>query len=248
MPMMNLRLARPDVLLDLNALAELQFIRETQEHIDIGAMTRYTELEHSALIKRHVPLFTQALPHIAHSAIRNRGTIGGSAALADPAAEMPALLICLGASITLASKQGLRHVPAADFFLGVFETAREENEIIQSFSIPKATASTRFGFYELARRHGDYAMAGVAVAARGVDPYVGLRIVFFSIGDHALRAVGAENALEGARDTDEVAFATALASIRQLDLAGDLNAQPETKAHLAGVVLKRALDSLAVME
>lgn len=239
-PMMNLRLAGPEVLVDLNQLTELDFIDDDGPRLSIGAMTRYSALMSSSVVQQHLPLFSQALPFIAHEAIRNRGTIGGSVALADPAAEMPALLRALDASIVVVSKAGRREVSADEFFVGVYETVLKEGELVYSIQVPKATPDQRFGFYELARRHGDYAMAGVALSASAINPYTGLRIVFFGVGDHALRATDAEAALEGQHYNDE-SVAQAKQALKALQFNEDMNASETTKAHLAGVVLQRAL-------
>lgn len=243
LPMMNLRLAGPEVLLDLNHLAELKFIHESTTAISIGSMVRYSELLNSPLVRQHIPLFTKALPFIAHEAIRNRGTIGGSVALADPAAEMPALLRALNASILLVSSAGKREVSADEFFIGVYDTALEHGELVHSISVPMASNNDRFGFYELARRHGDYAMAGVAIKASSVNPFSELRIVFFSIGDHALRASEAEAVLEHEYYSDLLVNKAKL-SLVSLDFNEDMNASKTTKAHLAGIVLQRALADL----
>lgn len=244
MPMMNFRVARPDVLVDLGAIAELRGIRDTGDALEIGAMTRYAEIAASDAVARHVPLFAMALPHIAHPAIRNRGTIGGSVALADPAAEMPALLLALGGEITVAGPGGARRVKADDFFLGLYDTALEPGELVTAVTIPKPRAGARFGFHELARRHGDYAIAGVAVAARGRDTLSDVRIAFFAVADRAVRATASEAALEGRAQNDAGALATALGALDRLEYEGDLNAAPATKRHLAGVVLKRAWEAL----
>jgi carbon-monoxide dehydrogenase medium subunit len=244
LPMMHFRLAHPDVLLDLNKLVELDFIKDEGAHIHIGAMVRYSTLMRSETVRERIPLFSLALPHIAHEAIRNRGTIGGSAALADPAAEMPALLIALNATIIVVSVRGQREISADDFFLGIYETALEEDELIHSFRVPGAESKQRFGFYELARRHGDYAMAGVAISAQSVEPYSGLRIVFFSIGDHALRAHEAEAMLNGASVNDTDKLQLAQEALSGFEFYEDMNATADMKAHLARVVLKRALSEL----
>ncbi len=242
MPMMNFRLAAPDTLVDLNGVKELQFIQETETSIEIGAMTRYVQLEQSPLVTQHIPLFAKALPHIAHSAIRNRGTIGGSAALADPAAEMPALLIALGATLNLQSLTGQRSVLADDFFLGLYETTLADGEIIESISIPKLASTDRTGFYELARRHGDYAMAGVAVVDRVVGDLASLRVVFFAISDRPVRDQKMEDLLQRPSANDEQQHLKE--AIGQLEFHGDLNADAATKQHLAGVVLNRALKEM----
>lgn len=237
-PMMNFRMAMPEMLVDLGALDELRGITEDAGGgLRIGAMTRYSELEASDLVNARAPLIAMALPHIAHAAIRNRGTIGGSVSLADPAAEMPALMLVLDAEIEAQSARGSRRIKATDFFTGLYETALEAGELVTGIHIPAASEGRRFAFYELARRHGDYAMAGVAVAASGAtfdDP----RIAFFSVSDRAVRATGAEAALASG-DADAAA-----AALDAIDFAGDLNADAKTKRHLAGVVLKRALGRL----
>lgn len=241
MPMMHLRLAQPEVLIDLNALSELDFIEQSGGTIHIGAMVRYTTLLNSTLIQKHAPLLSLALPHIAHSAVRNRGTIGGSTALADPAAEMPALLMALKATVVAVSKSGKREIPADDFFQGIYETALAEDELVHSLKIPVATGQQRFGFYELARRHGDYAMAGVAISAQSIEPYTSLRVVFFGVADQALRAKDAEAILESSMASDEAVLVAAQSSLPADQFAGDAGVSVETRIQLAKVVLKRAL-------
>ena len=232
MPMMNFRIAQPELLVDLNGIADLAGVSVAGDRLTIGAMTRYATLEQSPELT-HAPLIAQALPHIAHSAIRNRGTIGGSLALADPAAEMPAVMLALGAEITVQSAEETRVIAVDDFFLGVYETARRATELLTSVSIPIAQPGDRFGFYEIARRHGDYAMAGVAVAQQNGQ----FRIAFFSVADRALRATGAEDVL----NADPTDIDAAVARLSEISFDGDLNASPETKQHYAGVVLRRAL-------
>lgn len=247
MPMMHLRMASPEVLIDLNKLSELDFITKEDSTICVGAMVRYSTLLESPIIREHIPLFTRALPYIAHEAIRNRGTIGGSIALADPAAEMPALLLALDANIIVISKSGKRTISANDFFIGIYDTALAEDELVHSINIPVCSAEQRFGFYELARRHGDYAMAGVAISSASVSPYTDLRIVFFSIADRALRAIDAENYLNGTMPDDTDTLAQAQSSLSTLDFYADANASVDMKSHLAGVVLKRGLQSMVTV-
>lgn len=244
MPMMNFRLAQPKVLLDLNRVGELQFISEKEDCLEIGAMTRYAQLEESALVRDHIPLISRALPFIAHSAIRNRGTIGGSAALADPAAEMPAMLIALDATIVISSLSGQRHVAANDFFQGLYETDLGSGELIECISIPKQQPGSRYGFHELARRHGDYAMAGAVVTASSIVPFAGLRIAFFAVSDRPLRARTVEDVIPDKGLSDEV-LPQVNALIDQIDFHGDLNADERTKNHLAKIVFKRAFEELS---
>jgi carbon-monoxide dehydrogenase medium subunit len=232
MPMMNFRIAQPEMLVDLNGIADLAGVTVANDRLTIGAMTRYATLEQAPELT-HAPLIAQALPHIAHSAIRNRGTIGGSLALADPAAEMPAVMLALGAEMMVQSADVTRVIPVDDFFLGVYETARRATELLTSVSIPTAQPGDRFGFYEIARRHGDYAMAGVAVAQRQGQ----FRIAFFSVADRAIRATGAEDVLSA----DPTNIDAAVARLSEIDFDSDLNASVATKQHYAGVVLRRAL-------
>ncbi|MDG1116462.1 MAG: xanthine dehydrogenase family protein subunit M [Flavimaricola sp.] len=239
MPMMNFRVAAPAVLVDLSALSELRGITRTDTSVRIGAMTRYRELADWANICTDLPLIAVALPHIAHDAIRNRGTIGGSLALADAAAEMPALMLALGATIELMGPNGTRHVPADDFFQGFYDTACEADELIVAVDIPLAPEA-KFGFHELVQRHGDYAMAGVAIKATSLAPLSGLRIAFFGVSDRALRVPALEAALDGTSG-DEAAIAAALPALEAIEFEGDLKVSAKTRAHYAGVALKRAL-------
>ncbi len=245
MPMMNFRLAQPDVLVDLNRLDELSGIREAGDVIEIGAMTRYATLERSDLIRRHIPLFTKALPHVAHSAIRNRGTIGGSVALADPAAEMPALLLALGATITAVSESGEREIAAEEFFQGLYETALGEGELVKCITVPRAVPGNGFGFYEVARRHGDYAMAGMAIATQATAPITGARTAFFGVSDRSLLAAAVGQALEGKSTDDAKAIDAACEAIADLDFHDDLHGDTATKAQLAKTVFRRAMVDMA---
>lgn len=242
MPMMNFRVAAPDVLVDLNRIPGLDGIEERGGVVEIGAMTRYAALEASDVIAREVPLMARAIPFIAHSAIRNRGTLGGSMALADPAAEMPAAMLVLGAEVVLQSAEETRSVSCDEYFLGVYETARAANEILTMIRVPKAAPGQKFGFHEIARRHGDYAMAGCFVAAtEGLNT---VRIGFFGVADRALRAPAAEAALAGS-DGGAAALDAAVDALADLPFEGDLNAGPDTKRHLAGVALRRAWKEIA---
>ena len=241
-PMMNFRMAQPERLVDLAGIPSLKGIRQTADAVIVGAMTRYVDLQASDVVAEHLPLIPKALPHIAHSAIRNRGTVGGSVALADPAAEMPALLLALDGEVLIDGPGGTRRVPADDFFIGLYETALAAGELVTAIEFPKAQPGDRFGFYEIARRHGDYAMAGVAVsAARSRSP----RVVFFGVSDRAVRAREAETVLAEGGIENLAARHTACRSLGGIAFSSDLNAEAATKRHLAGVVLKRALAGLS---
>ena len=236
---LNMRLSAPKLLIDINALDELKRISVTGNWLEIGALVRHAEAERSAEIAQNAPLLALALPHIAHPAIRNRGTIGGSIAYADPAAELPACLLALGGEVVIASKAGQRTVKADDFFKGLFETALSPGDMLTAIRVPVARADDRYGFAELARRHGDYALVGLAAVTR-VDGK-GLhdaRLAFFGVGATAIRARRAEAAM--AIGADPVA-----ALARDLDPQGDVQASAAAKKHLAGVLLRRVLAQLS---
>ena len=228
-PMLNFRVAAPKVLVDINRIAGLSGIKVTKTHIRIGALTRHVELERSPEIARHLPLVAAAMPHIAHPAIRNRGTVGGSCALADPAAELPACALALQATFVVAGRKGERRIAAEDFFKGLYATALKAGELIVAveFPLPKPGSASAFG--ELARRHGDYAMVGVAAHRPAKD---GLRAAFFGVGDRPviLEADGAGGILS---------------KIGDLEPRGDLHASADTKLHLAKVLAGRVLKDLA---
>src|SRR6266478_5875193 len=197
-PMLNFRLAAPKVLVDNNRIEALSGIEVAKNHVRIGALARHAELERSADIARHLPLVAAAMPHIAHPAIRNRGTFGGSCALADPAAELPACAIALGASFVVAGKKGERRIAAEDFFKGLYATALKAGELLVAaeFPLPKPGYASAFG--ELARRHGDYGMVGVAAhgSTQG-KKFSDMRVVFFGVADRPQRAAQLERALGG---------------------------------------------------
>src|SRR5439155_26751679 len=173
--------------------------------VEIGALTRHVELERSPEIAKHAPLIARAMPHIAHAAIRNRGTIGGSIAFADPAAELPACLVALGGEIEIAGAKGRRSVNADDFFRALFETALGPQDVLTAIRVPTASAATRVGFAEFARRHGDYAMVGLAASARADGKgLTDVRLAYFGIGATPLRAKSAEAALADGKLDDAV--------------------------------------------
>jgi carbon-monoxide dehydrogenase medium subunit len=241
MASLNMRLSHPALLIDINGINELSGITAGNGRVTIGAMTRHVQVETSSDIARHAPLIARAMPHIAHPAIRNRGTIGGSVAFADPAAELPACMIALDAEFTIKGPKGERRVKAADFFKGLFETAIGPQDILTGIGIPAANGATRTGFGELTRRHGDYAIVGLAASgeAKGKG-YDKLRLVYFGVGATPVRATTAEAALaEG--DIDGAAKAVA----SDLDPPDDIQASGATKRHLAGVLLKRVAAQLA---
>ena len=239
---LNMRLSAPKLLIDLNGISELSGIAVKNDQVEIGALTRHAEAERSADIARHAPLIALAMPHIGHAAIRNRGTLGGSVAFADPAAELPACLLALGGEVDIAGPNGKRTVKADDFFMGLFETALDPGDVLTAIRIPAATSETRVGFGEFARRHGDYAMVGLAACAQADGEGLGdVRLAFFGVGSVPLRAKKAETKLtEG--NVDEAVAALAF----DLDPSDDVQADAATKRHLAGVLLRRVAKQLMV--
>jgi carbon-monoxide dehydrogenase medium subunit len=244
-PMLNFRVATPKVIVDINRIAALAGIKVTKSHVRIGALTRHVEIERSADIARHLPLVATAMPHIAHPAIRNRGTFGGSCALADPAAELPACGLALGATFIAAGKKGERRITAEDFFRGLYATALKAGELLVAaeFPLPKPGYASAFG--ELARRHGDYAMVGVAAhgSTQG-KKFSDLRVVFFGVGDRPQRAAQFERALEG-QGAEAKAIDAALAKLdADLSPRADFHGSAATKLHLAKVLAGRVLKTL----
>lgn len=236
------RLSDPKLLVDITRIGALRGVAMQGGVLRIGALTRHAELARDTLVAAHAPLLTEAAPLIAHPAIRNRGTIGGSLAYADPAAELPACVVALGATIVTASAAGGRRIPAAAFFTGLLETALAPGEIIAAVEVPVATAATRSAIREVARRSGDYAMAGLAAWLQMDGARVGAaRLVFFGVGAGPVLAAGAGAALQG-RVLDGAAVAAAQASLAQdLDPPADMHGPPEMKRHLARVLLQRVL-------
>ena len=232
---LNMRLSAPKLLIDLNGVGALAGIAVKNGMVEIGALTRHVEAERSAEIARHAPLIALAMPHIGHAAIRNRGTLGGSIAFADPAAELPACLVALGGEVEIAGPRGKRIVKAGDFFKGLFETALGAGDVLTAIRVPAATPETRVGFAEFARRHGDYAMVGLAATAQTDGKGLGdVRLAYFGVGNVPVRAKKAETQLtEGNIDGAVQALAA------DLNPSGDVQATGATKMHLAGVLLRR---------
>ena len=239
------RLSEPSTLVDISRVAELRGIAQTGGAIRVGALTTHTELGANELVRRHVPLIAEAVPLIAHTAIRNRGTIGGSLAFADPAAELPACCVALDAVIVARNPADERRVPAVEFFTGLYTTALRAHELIAAIEFPVAKPGERSTIIELARRSGDYAMAGIAARAKIagttlVDP----RLVFFGVGDGPVTAERAMAAAGGKQVMPET-IATAQAGLdSDLDPAADQHGSPDMKRHLARVLLARALNRL----
>lgn len=244
MPTLNMRLSRPEILIDINRLTDLQGISVADGMVRIGALTRHAEVKSSAIVAEHLPLIAEAMPHVAHVAIRNRGTFGGSIALADPAAEMPACILALEATLVVESVDGQREIPAADYFLGLYETARADNEILIEIRLPVAKPGEVSVFKELARRHGDFAIAGVACQAKfDGDVVTEARLVYFGSEDRPTLATGAAAAIKGKKWGDESRDAVLDALAGDLDPMSNLDGSSEMKLHLQRVLTGRALDT-----
>lgn len=242
---LNMRLASPRVLIDLNRIAGLEGITVAGGTARIGALTRHRTVEHSREIARHLPLLKQALPHVAHTAIRNRGTFGGSIAFADPAAELPACSIALDAIFVLAGKRGERRVRAREFFKGLYETDLKPGEVLIAGEIPVLKAGCCSAFGELTRRSGDYAIVGLAAHGkleRGV--FTDLALAFFGVGATPVLAHQAAAAMIG-KDVSAAPIAAAQARLdRDLTPFDDIYHKAATKMHLARVLLGRVLNQL----
>jgi len=225
-----MRMSSPQVLVDINGLKDLRGIRVEGGTVRVGALTTHADIEKSSEVKKYLPLLAAAVPHIAHAAIRNRGTIGGSLALADPAAEYPACVLALSAVLVINNE---RRVSAESFFKGLFETDLGPGDVLTAVEFPAAQASDRSAFQELARRHGDYAIIGLA-AHRNAS---GLRLAYFGAG---ATAVLARRAAEK-RTLEEAKKALA----QDLNPPADLYHSAATKLHLARVLLERAWNTIA---
>ena len=246
-PAMNFRVACPSALVDLNAVRELEEISRTPEGgLRIGAMTRHVSVERSELVREFAPLLHEAMPHVAHPQIRSRGTLGGSLAHADPSAELPAVMVALSARFCLQSRAGERWVAAGEFFTGLFATALVPGELLTAVEIPARAANSGSAFLEIARRHGDYALAGVAaqVVLDASGRFAAARVALLSVGDGPeLATVGASLVGE---ETSTAVIAAAAESVRgEVDPPTDIHASAEYRRQLASVLTRRALTAAA---
>lgn len=243
-PVMNFRMAQPALLVDLNRLVDLDYVRRSAAGgLALGAMTRQRRLERDPLVATLAPLLHEAMPFIAHPQIRNRGTLGGSLAHADPAAELPAVAVALGARLCLARAGAERWVEARDFFSGLFSTALEVDEILVEVELPPPTPRTGWAFLETARRHGDYAQAGVAARvsldAEGRCTAAGL--TYLSLGGAPISAREAARSLVGVLPSPAAFAAAAEAAQREIHPVDDVHASAAFKRHLARILTVRAL-------
>lgn len=242
MPMMNFRLVKPSLLVDINHIPDLDGIRQREGRLGIGALVRHRTTAADPMIARQVPVLHQAMRHVAHLTIRNRGTFCGSICHADPAAEMPVLALLLDGIIHTATPRGGRRLPAQDFFLGPLMTALEPDELVTEIEIDTLFPGTGWGFEEFARRHGDYALAAVAVTVQRRDGRAAApRIAVMGLGDRPLRLPEAEAVLDGSAMGEAAIDATVDAVSAAIAPNTDLHASAEYRRHLAGVLAGRAL-------
>ena len=243
-PAMNFRLSQPAVLVDLNRIPGLAYVHERGGSLRIGAMTRQRAAERSDAIARSAPLIAEALPFVAHPQIRNRGTVGGSIAHADPAAELPAVMVALAARFHLSGPNGARTVDAEDFYTGLFSTALEPEEMLTEVEVPAPQPGSGWAFDEVSRRHGDFGLAGVAacVTLDASGRCSSARIALLSVGDGPVLAREASRALTGEEPTEAAIGAAAeAASTADIDPPYDIHASSDYRRQLARVLVRRVL-------
>jgi carbon-monoxide dehydrogenase medium subunit len=244
MPAMNLRLISPELIVDIGELTELRGIAVTGDRVRIGALTRHVELTRSGKIAARAPLLAEAIAHVAHPAIRNRGTLGGSLAHADPASELPACMLALNATILVRGQAGERRIAAQDFFTGIYETALSPEELLVAVDLPATPKNSAHFFHEFARRHGDYAILGLAAqAVVEADVLADLRLAFFAVGDRPVLAKAASK-LVGRAMTQAVLADACTALGEELDPHDDQQASASMRRHLAKVLLVRCVAAL----
>lgn len=245
-PTMNFRLARPDVLIDINGLNELSGVaRASGEPVRVGALTRYRDLERDSAFLASCPLFADALPHIAHPQIRNRGTIGGNLSHADPASELPAISVAMQARMRIKSARGEREVAASEFFRGLLTTDMQSDEMLVEIAFPAPTARTGACFMEVTRRRGDFALAGVAavVTIDAQGRCLQMRLALCGVGETPVDASAAAASLIGQSCTGEAIEAVAAEVRGMIDPSGNVHASPDYQRHIAGVLTQRAIDA-----
>ena len=244
MPAMNLRLISPELIVDIGAIAELRGIAVRGDVVAVGALTRHVDLQRSPEIAAHAPLLTEAIAHVAHPAIRNRGTLGGSLAHADPASELPACMVALNATIIVRGQAGERRIAAGDFFKGIYQTDLSAQELLVAVELPVARKNSRHFFREFARRQGDYAIAGLAAQAiveGGV--FTELRLAFFAVGDRPVLA-GAAKQLVKVVVTPALLSEASTALGDELDPQEDQQASASMRRHLAKILMARCTAAL----
>ena len=244
MPAMNLRLICPELIVDIGELTELRGIAVTGELLRIGALTRHADLARSPDVAAHAPLLKEAIAHVAHPAIRNRGTLGGSLAHGDPASELPACMVALNATVIIRGQGGERRVAAEDFFTGIYQTALSPEELLVAVELPVGRTNASHYFHEFARRNGDYAIVGLAAQAivEG-DTFADLRLAFFAVGDRPVLAKAAKK-LVGVAVAPAGLSDACIALGEELDPQDDQQASVSMRRHLAKVLLVRCVAAL----
>jgi carbon-monoxide dehydrogenase medium subunit len=244
-PTMNFRLARPTILIDINEIDGLAGIRASSGATRIGALTRYRALQRDAAFALAFPLIGEALPHIAHPQIRNRGTIGGNLSHADPASELPAIAVALGARFRVQAAKQERWVEAPDFFVGALTTGLKPDEMLVEIELPLAKPRTGSCFKEIARRHGDFAIAGTAVMVTldERDECIEVRLAFCGVGETPVDASSAADALVGNKPTETAIIDVAKSVQAMIDPGGSVHATADYQRHIAGVLTERALQT-----
>ena len=244
MPAMNLRLISPELIVDIGEIAELRGIAVRGGVLSIGALTRHVDLLKSPEIASHAPLLTKAVAHVAHPAIRNRGTLGGSLAHADPASELPASMVALNATIVVRGQTGERRIAAGNFFTGIYETALSAQELLIAVEVPVAQKKSAYFFHEFARRHGDYAIAGLAAQAivQG-GLFTDLRMAYFAVGDRPILVKAAGKLINIGVTPAVLAEASAMLG-EELDPQEDQQASAAMRRHLAKILLARCASAL----
>lgn len=242
---LNMRLSEPKLLIDISGVPGLSGISLQEKFVRIGAMTRHSEIEESILIERHMPLLSMTAPMIAHKAIRNRGTLGGSISYADPASEWPCCAVTLDAVIVLGSKRGLRRVTASDYFLDLYTTDIAPDEIVIACEFPLQPVNSCCAYDELARRQGDFPIVGLATIAQIKEKtFTQVRLTFIGVGNIPVRAKTTELALEGKNLSPEVLAAAKLCLSKDIAPTSDIYNSADMKLHLAAVLMSRILTKL----
>ena len=242
LPLMNFRLAQPTHVVDINWLGELDYVRAENGTVRVGALARQSTVEADPAVAERLPLLREALSFVAHPPIRHRGTVVGSIAHADPSAELPAIALCLEATVTVRGEQGERQIAANDFFLGPFETAIEPGELVVEVAFPAASPGTGYGFVEFARRHGDFAIAGAGAMLALRDGVIAdPRVVLCGVGPVPLRAAAAEAALDGATPDEGTIEAAAAAAVDGVEPPADMHGGTRYRIGVARAQVRRAL-------
>ena len=243
MPTLNMRLSNPKILIDINHLSELNSISLNDDIVCIGALSRHSEVGRSPIVERHLPLIADAIPHVAHIAVRNRGTFGGSVALADPAAELPACVLALGGTLVLQSVRGIRKILADEYFLGLYETERKPDELLIEVQIPVQDPSALSAFVELSQRKGDYAIAGLAFVGTLENQLIkSVKLVYFG---SEIKPTLAKNTMAVLTNTpwdDKTRELIAETLGQDLDPMTNLQGSAKMKLHLQKVLTGRAID------